>query len=113
MLRLTHDAIQDIQLSATDQWVINGQKDASNLVLEQLEGFIYGLRAQQLGFDGVAAVERKILDQVGQLSSLLEVLHGYDSFSGCSPFRVWRDCVLDPKCAVLAWDILAQSSSSS
>ncbi|KAH6723217.1 hypothetical protein BKA61DRAFT_586017 [Leptodontidium sp. MPI-SDFR-AT-0119] len=76
VLRLTHDAIQDIQLSATDQWVINGQKDASNLVLEQLEGFIYGLRAQQLGFDGVAAVERKILDQVGQLSSLLEVLHG-------------------------------------
>ncbi|KAG4443173.1 hypothetical protein IFR05_001315 [Cadophora sp. M221] len=76
VLRLAQDAIQDTQLSATDQWVMNGQKDASNLVLDQLEGFIYGLRAQQLGFDGVASVERKILDQVGQLSSFLEVLHG-------------------------------------
>ncbi|KAH7355015.1 hypothetical protein BKA65DRAFT_497483 [Rhexocercosporidium sp. MPI-PUGE-AT-0058] len=76
MLRLTHDATQDAQLSATDQWVINSQKGACSLVFEQLQGFIYGLRSQRLGFEGVGAIETKILDQTGQLSSFLEVLQG-------------------------------------
>lgn len=80
VLLLTHDTIQDAQLSATDQWVITTQKDACGLVFEQLEAFIYNSRFQQLSFGGVAAIESKILEQVERLSGFIEVLQGCVSF---------------------------------
>ncbi|PVH82065.1 hypothetical protein DL98DRAFT_514136 [Cadophora sp. DSE1049] len=76
VLRLTLDVVQDCQLSATDQWVINTQNEACSQVFEQLDGFIYSLRSLQASSDAVAPIKDKILDQVGRLSSFLEVLQG-------------------------------------
>merc|ERR1711939_667880 len=40
VLRLTLDVVQDCQLSATDQWVINTQNEACRQVFEQLDVWI-------------------------------------------------------------------------
>ena len=78
VLRLTLDVVQDCQLSATDQWVINTQNEACRQVFEQLDGSIYSLRSSQVSSDAVATIKEKVLDQVSRLSSYLEVLQGYD-----------------------------------
>merc|ERR1711939_864011 len=54
VLRLTLDVVQDCQLSATDQWVINTQNEACRQVFEQLDGSIYSLRSSQVSSDAVA-----------------------------------------------------------
>ncbi|KAL2070718.1 hypothetical protein VTL71DRAFT_13744 [Oculimacula yallundae] len=74
VLRLTNDAIQESKLSATEQWVIKGQKTEYSSVFDQLEIFIYCLRSRQSGYDGASAIETKILDLVDQNFSFLEVL---------------------------------------
>merc|ERR1711939_718010 len=76
VLRLTLDVVQDCQLSATDQWVINTQNEACRQVFEQLDGSIYSLRSSQVSSDAVATIKEKVLDQVSRLSSYLEVLQG-------------------------------------
>ncbi|CZT45411.1 uncharacterized protein RSE6_05718 [Rhynchosporium secalis] len=73
VLRLTNDAIQGTQLSATEQWVVKGQKAEYSSIFEQIERFIYSLRSNRSNFDGASTIEDKILEQVEQLSAFLDV----------------------------------------
>lgn len=73
---MTHDAIQENELSAADRWVINSQKETINVAFEQLEATLTGLRSGRLGLEMLASMEDKLIAQSNQLSSFLDILQG-------------------------------------
>ncbi|KAI9053080.1 hypothetical protein LZ554_003349 [Drepanopeziza brunnea f. sp. 'monogermtubi'] len=79
ILRMAHDAIQENvnQLSASDRWLINSQKEAISMAFDQLETAFAGLRSGQQGIGTIATMEGKFMAQSNQLSSFLELLQGY------------------------------------
>ncbi|KAJ5042403.1 uncharacterized protein L3040_004952 [Drepanopeziza brunnea f. sp. 'multigermtubi'] len=79
ILRMAHDAIQENvnQLSASDRWLINSQKEAISMAFDQLETAFAGLRSGQQGIATIATMEGKFMAQSNQLSSFLELLQGY------------------------------------
>lgn len=75
LLHLTQYVVQETELSATDRWVINGQKEACSLALSQLESALANLRSRRLTLEDVAGIKDKFQDQVAKLSSFLDILH--------------------------------------
>jgi hypothetical protein len=73
-LRLVDESRVKIELSALDEETLESIKDGCNAILLELEAMLSRCRANHGTLEGVADVQREILEQENDLNSFLETL---------------------------------------